>query len=240
MLHRIYDALLAVAFPQACSVCGNINENYADGVACDACWRKTRVFSGNVTVCGKCSQFLRPESPTGEAFCHRCADHSYDAAMAIGLYEKALASSVLSLKSEPFVARRLCEMLCAAFDRTPFYDSDLVVPIPLSRKRRIERGFNQAEILADIIVKHTGIRLDVASLARVRHTPMHRAAMDSRARELTVERAFAVTRPKLIEGRAILLIDDVFTSGATVSTCAKALKQNGARKVNVLTIARAI
>ena len=69
---------------------------------------------------------------------------------------------------------------------------------------------------------------------------MHRIGMDEKARELTVRKAFEVTRPKLIEGQNILLIDDVFTSGATASYCAKVLKKHGAAKVNVLTLARAV
>ena len=75
-------------------------------------------------------------------------------------------------------------------------------------------------------------------MTRTIHTPMHRAGMDAKGRALTVEKAFAVTRPKLIAGKNILLVDDVLTSGATISACAKILKKNGARKVFVLTVAR--
>ncbi len=239
MLRRIYDPLLAIAFPKACLVCGNITEKYADGIACDACWGKTSVFTGNETLCIKCSQFLRAELPSGDAFCHRCDDHCYEAARAVGLYENALSASVLSLKSEPFIASRLKGLICDAFDRSPFYDAEVVVPVPLSKRRQIERGFNQAEIPATIISRHTGIEVDRVSLSRTVHTPVHRAAMDRRSREMTVQRAFAVTRPKLVEGRSVLLVDDVFTSGATVSMCAIVLKKVGARKVYVLTIARA-
>jgi predicted amidophosphoribosyltransferase len=67
---------------------------------------------------------------------------------------------------------------------------------------------------------------------------MHRATMDNKARETSVKNAFEVKRPKLIEGENILLIDDVFTSGATVSNCAKVLKEKGAGKVYILTVAR--
>ncbi len=80
--------------------------------------------------------------------------------------------------------------------------------------------------------------LDEQSLVRKIHTPMHRAAMDNKAREISVKNAFDVKRPKLIEGETILLIDDVYTSGATVSNCAKVLKEKGASKVYVLTIAK--
>jgi competence protein ComFC len=103
----------------------------------------------------------------------------------------------------------------------------------------LERGFNQAEVLTQFLSKKTSIEADDKSLVREIHTPMHRAAMDKKAREATVKNAFAVTRKHFIESKKILLIDDVFTSGATVSSCAKVLKKNGAAKVYVMTIARA-
>jgi predicted amidophosphoribosyltransferase len=69
---------------------------------------------------------------------------------------------------------------------------------------------------------------------------MHRVAMDKRARELTVEKAFEVRSPRLFAGKDVVLVDDVFTSGATASACARVLKKNGALKVTVVTLARAV
>ena len=80
----------------------------------------------------------------------------------------------------------------------------------------------------------------LAEAIRRMRPPMHRVAMDKKAREMTVTNAFEVVRPKLIEGRSILLVDDIFTSGATVSYCAKALKKKGAAIVKVFTLARAL
>jgi ComF family protein len=104
----------------------------------------------------------------------------------------------------------------------------------------IERGFNQAEVIAGHLAKHTGIPIDSLSLSRKAHSQVHRVAMDMKARELSVKNAFEITRPNLVKGRNILLLDDVFTSGSTSSYCAKALKKSGAGKVNVLTLARAV
>ena len=88
--------------------------------------------------------------------------------------------------------------------------------------------------------ENTGITIDKLSLSRKIHTPIHRAAMDRKARDLTVRNAFEISRPKLVNGANVLLIDDVFTSGATASQCAKVLKKAGAKKVSVLTLARAV
>ena len=240
MFQKVYDSLLTLAYPQLCLVCSNSVENSADGVVCRKCWRKTRIFSGNETLCAKCSAFLQEKSSPHQTFCHKCDEHFYDAAQSVGLYENALAASVVHLKREPFVCKTLKNLFISAFADSPFQDSTVIIPVPLSKARFLERGFNQAEVLAGILAKEFSLKIDKQSLARKIHTPLHRAAMDRRARELTLENAFEVTHPKLIKDEKVLLIDDVFTSGATTSFCAKALKKKGADKVYVLTIARAI
>ncbi len=240
MFHKIYDALLTLAFPQACQVCNNSVENSADGVACNACWEKTRIFSDAETLCGKCGRYLREKPANLQTFCHLCDAHFYDCALSVGIYEHALSASVLKLKREPFAAKRLRNLFIARFQNSDFQDASLIIPVPLSKKRLLERGFNQAAVLAEILAKQTGIKLDKQSLIRKIHTPMHRAAMDNKAREMSVKNAFEVKRANLVKGAKILLIDDVFTSGATVSACAKTLKKSGAEKVYVFTPAKTL
>lgn len=239
MLSEIYDSLLTLAYPQACQICRQSVENSSDGVACRSCWTQTRVFSGAETLCGKCGRYLKPEATDFQTFCRQCDEQFYDAASAVGIYENALSASVLNLKGEPFVAQKLQKLFIARFQSSAFQDATKIIPVPLSKKRFLERGFNQAVVLAEILAKQTRIMLDKQTLVRTVHTPMHRATMDSKARETSVKNAFQINRPHFIEGQNILLVDDVFTSGATVSNCAKTLKENGATKVYVLTIARA-
>jgi len=241
MLHKIFNSLLALTYPQACQICHNSVENSADGVACRACWEKTNIFDNEETSCEKCGAVLHSKTKNTNnvvTFCHQCDEHFYDLARAAGKYEFALSASIVHLKREPFVAARLKKLLIKSFENLPFQDTTKIIPVPLSKKRFLERGFNQAVVLAKVLTKNIDLKLDEQSLARKIHTPMHRAAMDSKAREMSVKNAFEVTRPKLIQGETILLIDDVFTSGATVSNCAKALKENGANKIYVLTIAK--
>ncbi len=240
MFEKIFDPLLTLFYPQICQNCENSVENLSDGAACGECWKKTRVFSGVETLCAKCGAYLHDKSSNFQTFCHRCDEHFYDAAIAVGIYEKALSASVLSLKREPFVAEKLQKILLSRFQNSDFQSVSLVIPVPLSKKRFIERGFNQAQVLAKILADKTKIKLDEQSLVRKVHTQAHRAGMDGKARASSVENAFEVKRPALIKDKIILLIDDVFTSGATVSNCAKALKKNGAEKVFVLTVARTL
>lgn len=240
MFHKIYDPLFALAYPQACQVCNNSVENLADGVACRSCWEKTIIFSGTETLCGKCGRFLHPKPSNFKTFCHLCDGQFYDFAFAVGGYEHALAVSVLNLKREPFIAKRVQKLFVERFQNSVFQDVSLIIPVPLSKRRFFERGFNQAAVLAEILSKTTDIKLDKQSLIRKIHTPMHRAAMDNKARELSVKNAFEVKRLNFIKGEKILLIDDVFTSGATVSNCAKTLKEVGAENVNVFTLAKTL
>lgn len=239
MFNQIFNSLLSLAYPQVCHLCENSVENYSGGVSCRTCWEGTQVFSGKENLCEKCGAYLNESEAKVITFCHRCDEHFYDAARAAGIYENALAASIVHLKREPFVAKELRNLFISAFYNSPFCDADLLVPVPLSKMRFLERGFNQAGILADILKKETKINADDKSLVRKIHTPMHRVAMDEKAREMTVVNAFEVSRKEFIKNKTILLVDDVYTSGATVSNCAKVLKEKGASKVYVLTIARA-
>ena len=126
------------------------------------------------------------------------------------------------------------------FQKTDFQDATKIIPVPLSKRRFYERGFNQAAVLAKILAKETKIELDEKTLVRTKHTKIHRAGMDKKGRALSVEKAFEIKRENFIKGEKILLVDDVFTSGASASMCAKVLKKKGADKVYVFTIARTV
>jgi len=240
MFYEAFDSLLTLAYPQACGVCQNSVENFADGAACRECWERTQIFAGAETLCAKCGAFLQAKTSNFQTFCHQCDGHFYDSARAVGAYGHALSASILHLKREPFVAKRLQKLFVSRFQTSDFRDATLIVPVPLSKKRKLERGFNQAAVLAEILSKKTKIKLDGQSLVRRIHTPMHRAGMDGKARAMSVANAFEVMRPEFVRGEKILLVDDVFTSGATVSNCAKTLKENNANKVYVLTLAKTL
>ncbi len=240
MFSALRSSLLSLIYPQECRVCQGPANNIAYGVACGDCWADTRIFTGAEMLCGKCGAYFGEIAAPKSVYCHKCDLHHYDQAGAIGIYEKALAASILHLKKVPVLSKELRRLTTSATGMSVFKDIDLLIPIPLSKRRRLERDFNQAEIIAGPIARSLGLPLDTKSLTRKIHTPMHRVGMDQKARELSVRNAFEVKRPKLIDGKKILLIDDVLTSGATASFAAKALKKSGAAKVNVFTLARAV
>ncbi len=118
-------------------------------------------------------------------------------------------------------------------------DYDVIIPVPLHRGRLRWRGFNQAAMLAVAVARQIRCPLDLSTLVRVRPTaPQTRQNRVDRVKNL--KRAFAVRRPRRVASRRILLIDDVMTTGATADECARTLIAAGARRVDVLTLARAV
>ena len=199
------------------------------------------MFADDDTLCWKCGAFSRAkvnEDRRQSSRCGQCDDDAFAAARAIGFYEGALRASVLELKREPRVAPRLARLMFAAQQREPINQATMIIPIPLHPNRERERGFNQALVLARELARLSKLPLDEHSVVRRVHTERHRAGMDARARRESVADAFAVRHPDSIAGKRVLLIDDVFTTGATVSACAAVLKDAGAEEVFVLTVAR--
>ena len=215
----VYDALLTVAYPQVCTICSHSVERSEFGVACEECWEKTRVFTDEETIC--------------------CEPQFFTAARAIGPYEGALRESVLELKRQPYLPEHVEALLTAVAMRAPLNTITRIVPVPLHEQRKRTRGFNQATVLAESLSKRLGLPVDEVSLWRVSSSEKYRAGLDAKGRRETVAGAFEVRHPKLIANESILLVDDVFTTGATVSACAEALMTAGAGNVYVLTIARA-
>jgi ComF family protein len=242
MFLTFYDALLTLAYPQVCAICFRSVEQRGFGVACESCWHSTRIFTGAETVCWKCGKFsevVNSPAVQEQVRCRSCDSHAFTAARAIGLYEGALRESVLLLKRQPHLAKPVEGLLVAAAKRAPLDVVTKIVPVPLHDKRMRTRGFNQASIIGQALSRLLRLPVDEVSLVRVSATEKYRAGLDARGRQDTVAGAFEVRHPRLVEGEHILLVDDVFTTGATVSACAEVLLEAGARSVFVLTLARA-
>lgn len=237
-LSDFYDALLTVIYPHFCKICEKSVEARADGAVCRKCWRQTKIFGGAEILCDKCGAYLRDGTTNFEVFCRQCDGDFYDIARAVGIYEKALLISVLDLKKEPQISQTLKTLLQKAFLNFDFHNLSQIIPVPLSKKRLKERGFNQASMLARFLGETFDLPVNENTLLRKTHTARHRAGMDRKARRESVENVFEIAAGRRIENQSVLLVDDVFTSGATVSACAEILKSNGAAKVYVLTIAR--
>lgn len=233
---------MALVYPQACAVCGASVESRHDGVACSRCWEDTPFFRGDETFCWKCgapSSARVTDDKRETVRCGRCDDDSFTNARACGLYQGALRASILELKRRPHVTQRIAEQMLRMQQRAPLLDADVIVPVPLHSSRERERGFNQAFVLAQALAQISHLPLDSHSLVRQSQTKMHRAGIDAKARRQSLADAFSVRHAKLMAGKRVLLVDDVFTTGATASACAAVLHKAAADKVFVLTMARA-
>ena len=247
-LRKIRDGLLGLTYPEECRVCGGAVESWDDGVACAECWDDlalTRILTG--FVCSRCGASVAPATTTAESsgqqkagrLCGMCPAVPFTAARACGVYSGAFEASILSLKITPHICRRLRAIIHRTLsDHRRALESDVVVPVPLHRVRERQRGFNQAAIIARVVAQRIGLPLDSRSLKRIKPTERHRAGMDASDRAQSVERAFDVARPALIDGASVLLVDDLYTTGSTIGTASQALIDAGAQRVNVLTIAR--
>ena len=182
-------------------------------------------------------RILDNQRPEGIS-CHRCDDASYTAARACGLYEGALRASIIALKREPRVSQRLISLMSDLCRRAPLNRATRILPVPLHPDREKQRGFNQAAVIAEALAAAAQIPFADQVLARTQHTERHRAGMDAQSRRESVENAFVVLHPRVVDGECILLVDDVFTTGATASACAIALRKAGAKEILVLTLAR--
>lgn len=257
-LKNVADGLFALVYPQSCRVCGLAVESRDDGVACARCWSNhkiTRLLGEE--VCFKCGapfgsliasmegtaragkQLGSEGSTSEERSCRKCEKLPFSAARACGAYSGALEASILFLKSHPHICRRLRAIIAHTYDaHTEALTSDVVIPVPLHRRRERERGFNQAKLIAQVLSKSFGLAMDDRAVARVKHTEMHRAGMDAIDRAKSVERAFEIKQPQLVNEKRVLLVDDVYTTGSTINALAKTLLEAGVSRVNVFTIAR--
>ncbi len=114
---------------------------------------------------------------------------------------------------------------------------DVICPVPLHWRRRIRRGFNQATLIARIIAKRLGLPLLINVLFRTRYTSSQ-VRLRAQERALNVQNAFRVRHPVAIQGKRVLLIDDVVTTGATARACARTLRRSGAASVSVWSVTR--
>jgi ComF family protein len=161
---------------------------------------------------------------------------SFDLAYTFGSYEGPLQKLIHLFKygKVESLARPLSELILRALPRD--LGVDHVIAIPMHWRKEWQRGFNQAALLAEPVARRYALKLST-NLQRVRKTESQ-ASLDEQGRRTNLKNAFAVRRPQEIAGKRILLVDDVFTTGATLRVAAAVLKNAGATHVTVLTLAR--
>ncbi|MEW6193381.1 MAG: ComF family protein [Bacillota bacterium] len=232
-MRRFYRSLLNLLFPlRGCPLCG-VREPAGLCIRC----RDFLARAAREPYCPVCGRFF--DSP-GAGLCRECSGRTWPFVLsrAAAPYEGVIREAIHRFK---FGGRRdkagfLGELMVAALNREPAYrEATLVVPVPLSRERLRKRGFNQAELLAGVVAESAGSRL-VQVLQKTGDTPPQ-ARLDKAGRLGNVAGSFCVADTSQIEGGTVLLVDDVFTTGSTLSAAAEALLDGGAGRVLGLTLA---
>jgi ComF family protein len=200
-------------------------------------------------VCGVCGdRLLSPYAfgpNAGELLCGVCRRLSppFAKAVAYGSYDGGLRELIHLLKYEQVrpAASVLGRMLADAVQTLDLVAGTLVVPVPLYAAKERQRGFNQTDLIARAAMKHESrnLVLDYRILERRRDT-QSQIGLTSHQRRENLRGAFVVVRPQDVSGREVLLVDDVYTTGTTVSECARVLRRAGASKVMVATVARTL
>jgi competence protein ComFC len=231
---RLWRSLTSLLLPAQCVGCG-VRLAPEERFVCAAC-RSTfePVPQPSCDLCG---------GPLTERGCPDClgSDFSFHQARAIWVYDGPVRAAIHALKYNGFT--RIAEELLdegeplwrglAMFQRV-----DGLVPVPLHPVRRRQRGFNQAERIAAAISYRTGLPVLEKLVIRIRPT-RSQTRLPQEQRRVNLAEAFGAPDPSLVRGKSLLIVDDVFTTGATVDSLSKALTSNGAREVLVFTLARA-
>jgi ComF family protein len=231
----IVDAAADLICPERCAACATLVDPRA--LFCVAC--AAMVHRLGPPECAACGAPL----PVARR-CASCTDPDFPirAARAWAAYHRATASPVATTIAHfkyggaHRLGRRLATVLLS---RVPDPTVALVVPVPLYGRRLRERGFNQSAVLARHLARRLGCRVALSTVVRTRDTPSQ-VGLGVAERARNVAAAFAVPLASRIQGRTVLVVDDVWTSGATACAVAHALRAAGAAAVDVLTIARVL
>lgn len=227
---RGFAGLDDLLFPPYCLLCQTPIDRQNDGL-CLTCWQElTRNVAGD--YCRRCGRNASPFGIVNNR-CGACQNETpaFDGIIRAGVYETALRSLILAFKfhQRTEYAPRLGRMMRDALTVSSFARQiDLFVPVPLHWRRRLERGYNQAFYLSRHLC--TPPARICTDLVRTRYTKRQWNLTEAQRRR-NVKNAFAVRRGHPFEGKTVVLVDDITTSGATLTECANVLKAAGARQV---------
>ncbi|MBP7340817.1 MAG: ComF family protein [Syntrophaceae bacterium] len=230
-----------VLFPPLCLSCRRVVEGVPPPVFCADCLGRISFLSGSrCPVCG----VLFPDSPAGDHLCGDClaSPPFFSRARAAVVYQGILSDAIHRFKygrdipTGGALARFLAD---CPFDDLDWRRCDAILPVPLHKKRLRERGFNQSLLLARALGKKHGVAVDFSLLKRRKFT-LTQTGLSRQEREKNIKGAFEASRAGQIADKNLIVVDDVYTTGATVNECARILKHNGATDVAVVTLARVL
>lgn len=237
LVHDVLVGLTSLLTPPHCLLCRTPLASDAGELVCGGCW--TALPANDPPWCRACGVSLTGlgRDVTICAAC-RTTRTALAWARAACRYDGTAKQCVVGLKYHRHLglAEPMARRMAAAASEPPGFSAEALVPIPLHPVRAREREFNQAGVLAQALSQPLGLLVLEGVLGRRRATAPQ-TSLDAAGRRRNVARAFAVTDPARVRGRALLLVDDVLTTGATARACATALRTAGATQVGVLVFA---
>jgi ComF family protein len=242
----VREALFSLAFLAPCRICGEILDTGDRIPFCRTCLTllTQQLPEPLCDCCGRPIVSTAVLGGVAKPQCHLCRKQVYgfDFARSFGAYTPAMARAILLLKYGDVapIGGWFARQLAALARRQPDeFAADAVVPVPLDRGRLRERGYNQAELIAKPLARLLRVPFRSYLLVRTRPRP-NQLRLTRRERWETVRGAYATQETAQVDKLRVLLVDDVFTTGATLDACSRALRRAGAARVTCLTVARAL
>jgi ComF family protein len=238
-------SVFSVLFPSDCRLCSLPLVNISSLPVCEECLASLEPI--HAAQCVQCGERLMPaQLLVGDGRCHGCHEFQpdFDRAVSYGEYDGAVRGLIHLLKYDSVMpaAPILGGLLADAIRHLTLEDDcrPLLVPVPLHSSKRRERGFNQSERIARAGLKHLEPHVEIAAVLK-RHRATHsQVGLTREERIANMRDAFRVVEPPRVRGRTVIVVDDVMTTGTTVSECARVLKKAGAERVFAATVARTL
>lgn len=246
VIEYIKEGLLNFIFPLDCKICEKpIRESKGYSI-CEDCFKTIELIER--PYCIKCGKPLIPSvffKQNREISCLDCKrkKYSFEFSRSTGIYDKVLKKCIHLFKyyGEKKLAKPLGKLMVDYLVKNDEFKKkiDLIIPVPLHKNDLRKRGFNQSILLGRVVGNYFSISVGEKVLIKKKLTPFQ-ANLSKKEREKNILRAFLVEKPKEIKGKNILILDDVFTTGATVEECTKELMKARAKNIFVLTLARTV
>lgn len=236
-MNHIIEQIIDIIYPRRCPLCGKIITK-KQGLACEVCYKELRYIEEPRCKC--CSKQLNQEE---KEYCYDCSrkEFSYDSGIALWNYTSVLKKSISDFKyhnRKEYSKFYGQEAIKSCGELLRELQLDALIPVPVHWTRYIERGYNQAEVIANEIGKPLSIPVMGNILVRRKKT-IAQKKLNNKEREKNLQGAFAISKENkefVKQLRRVMIVDDIYTTGSTINTCAKILKQEGVEEVYFLVL----
>lgn len=215
-MNKIIENILNLIYPSVCGFCGKISNEH---------------------LCKKCEIKIKEH---GINLIRKTKDTYFDELMCLFKYEDIIRDILIKYKfqNKAYLYKTFSKIILKNKKVCGFLKNyDIIIPVPISKKRKRQRGYNQSYLIAKEIAKHIGLKCEDKCLIKQKDT-IEQSKLDKKQRKINVQGAYKVINEEELINKSVLILDDVYTTGSTVNECAKMLKQSGVNKIGVLIIAK--